>query len=289
MSRASPRKNKTIQLKNNEWGKRSPKVKTPNPPVSPPSKNVSYSPVKRNNVTGQGGGGETNKQLNMGSNSMPDPALLRNIFVGMDSDLDGIIDVGEFYLSLKGTSMEDQALTLFNQMDKNRDGSVSMYELIKHLYPFAGDEDVEDLLVWVRSGGSGDSKKKGETNAEQNGFWSDGEQDNEIRSMFRSFDKNGDGKLTVRELAGTMSEIHHVDKKDVEKMFTDLGKTKRDIIEEEEFAVMFHQFIDGNMELGHGTHKVGHQHGSSGEKGTKDNEASRMFSVRKLKNLNSMT
>ena len=44
--------------------------------------------------------------------------LLRQIFAGVDENMDGVIDVGEFYLSLKSTSLEDSALALFNKVDR---------------------------------------------------------------------------------------------------------------------------------------------------------------------------
>ena len=217
---------------------------------------------------GGGGGGA-------GNGALPDSRLLKDLFAKMDEDLSGLVDVGEFYLSLKGTSMEDQALNLFNAIDKDRNGTVTMLELIKHLYPFAGDEDVKDLLNWVKNGDDAVVK-----NAD---FWGEGEQDEEIKKMFKSFDKNGDGSLTVKELAQTMCETHALNKKDVEKMFEDLGKTKKDLIAEGEFIGMFKQFIEGDMDIK--GHKMGQSYtyekkGSVVEKGDSplDNDVSRAFS-----------
>ena len=66
-----------------------------------------------------------------------DVELLRQIFSGIDENMDGVIDVGEFYLSLKATSLEDSALALFNKVDKDKNGQLTMHELIQHLFPFA--------------------------------------------------------------------------------------------------------------------------------------------------------
>lgn len=93
-----------------------------------------------------------------------DVELLRQIFSGIDENMDGIIDVGEFYLSLKSTSLEDSALALFNKVDKDKNGQLTMQELIQHLFPFAEGEDVENILAWVKNGDTGPSTifKEGE-------------------------------------------------------------------------------------------------------------------------------
>ena len=78
-------------------------------------------------------------------------------------------------------------------------------------------------------------------------FWSEEQQDDEIREMFRGFDKNGDGKLTVRELTETMSEMHGLNRDHVKQMFADLGKSKKDKFVEAEFIEMFKAFIEGDM------------------------------------------
>jgi len=171
---------------------------------------------------------------------MPDTRLLKDIFNGLDSDLNGSIDVGEFYLNLKGTSMEDTALNLFNAVDKDKDGQVTIYELVQHLYPFAELDDVSDLVAWIQSG-------EDMTASNTASFWSEQEQDEEIRGMFQSFDKNGDGKLTVKELTETMSEMHGLNRDHVKQMFADLGKTKKDKIVEGEFIEMFKAFIEGDI------------------------------------------
>jgi len=164
-----------------------------------------------------------------------DLELLRQIFGGIDSNLDGIIDVGEFYLSLKGTGLEDSALALFNKIDKDRNGQLTMKELVLHLFPFAGDDDIENIMEWVKDGAAPASK----------GIWAAGEEEDEFKKMFHGFDKNGDSRITLKELAATMSEVHGLDKKEVEKIFLDLGKTKRDFISEDEFVEMMLMFTTG--------------------------------------------
>ena len=44
-----------------------------------------------------------------------------------------------------------------------------------------------------------------------------------------------------------MAEVNKVDKKDCEKLFTDLGKSKKDHIKEDEFVEMLKSFISGDM------------------------------------------
>ncbi|GMH65991.1 hypothetical protein TrLO_g8833 [Triparma laevis f. longispina] len=174
------------------------------------------------------------KSMNTGGGTM-DVELLRQIFSGIDENMDGIIDVGEFYLSLKSTSLEDSALALFNKVDKDKNGQLTMQELIQHLFPFAEGEDVENILAWVKNGDTGPST-----------IFKEGEEEDEYRSLFREYDKNGDNKLTVKEIASVMSETNNLDKKECEKLFLDLGKTKRDVIKEDEFVGMLKSFIEGD-------------------------------------------
>jgi len=102
-----------------------------------------------------------------------DIELLRQIFSGIDSNLDGIIDVGEFYLSLKNTSLEDSALALFNKVDKDKNGQLTMTELITHLFPFAEEDDIDNILAWVKNGDIGTK------------IWGSGEEESEYAAMFR--------------------------------------------------------------------------------------------------------
>ena len=150
--------------------------------------------------------------------------------------MDGVIDVGEFYLSLKSTSLEDSALALFNKVDKDKNGKLTMKELVLHLFPFAGDDDIQNILAWVKNG---DPTKAG--------VFKEGEEEAEYRELFKTYDKNGDKKLTVKELAATMAEVNKVDKKDCEKLFLDLGKNKKDHIKEDEFVDMLKTFIQGDF------------------------------------------
>ena len=78
-------------------------------------------------------------------------------------------------------------------------------------------------------------------------MFKEGEEEAEYRELFKTYDKNGDKKLTVKELAATMSEVNKLDKKECEKLFLDLGKSKKDHIEEDEFVDMLKSFIQGDF------------------------------------------
>ena len=64
-----------------------------------------------------------------------------------------------------------------------------MKELVLHLFPFAGDEDIQNILAWVKNG-----------DPVNNGVWKEGEEEAEYRDLFKSYDRNGDKKLTVKEV-----------------------------------------------------------------------------------------
>ncbi|GMI22330.1 hypothetical protein TeGR_g4081, partial [Tetraparma gracilis] len=215
-------------------------------PISPmkpsPPRSSKSTGAKGGRGGGRGGAGMVEEKKEGGATM--DLELLKQIFSGIDSNLDGIIDVGEFYLSLKGTGLEDSALALFNKIDKDRNGQLTMKELVLHLFPFAGDDDIENIMAWVKDG-SGTATQ---------GIWSAGEEEDEFKKMFRGFDKNGDNRITLKELASVMSEVHGLEKDEVVKLFQDLGKSKRDIITQDEFAELMTQFTEGG-DLG--GHKIG--------------------------------
>ena len=48
-----------------------------------------------------------------------------------------------------GTSIADLVEPVFNELDKNGDGSVSFAELLRVLFPFASKEEFETMLSWV--------------------------------------------------------------------------------------------------------------------------------------------
>ena len=74
-----------------------------------------------------------------------------------------------------GGYLEDSALALFNKIDKDRNGQLTMKELVLHLFPFAGDDDIENIMAWVKDG-SGTATQ---------GIWSAGEEEDEFKKMFR--------------------------------------------------------------------------------------------------------
>jgi hypothetical protein len=146
-------------------------------PISPmkpsPPRSSKSTGAKGGRGGGRGGAGMVEEKKEGGPTM--DLELLKQIFSGIDSNLDGIIDVGEFYLSLKGTGLEDSALALFNKIDKDRNGQLTMKELVLHLFPFAGDDDIENIMAWVKDG-SGTATQ---------GIWSAGEEEDEFKKMFR--------------------------------------------------------------------------------------------------------
>ncbi|GMH98199.1 hypothetical protein TrVE_jg14248 [Triparma verrucosa] len=205
----------------------------PSPRLSPIPPNSS-APSKRSKRIEAACSPRGAGSLGSGGGTM-DVELLRQIFSGIDENMDGVIDVGEFYLSLKSTSLEDSALALFNKVDKDKNGQLTIHELIQHLFPFAEEDDIENILAWVKNGESSPAQ-----------IFTAPEAEAEYRALFRFYDKNGDRKLTVKEIAAVMAETNNLDKKECEKLFIDLGKTKRDVIKEDEFVEMLKMFIEGD-------------------------------------------
>ena len=102
-----------------------------------------------------------------------DVEMLKKSFDEYDKDKSGSISLAEFKLELQnkknasagrpgmqttlaqrqaaaGVSLLDLSDGVFSEMDTNADGDVSFKELLKLMYPNAGEEDLELMDSWVR-------------------------------------------------------------------------------------------------------------------------------------------
>lgn len=103
---------------------------------------------------------------------------LRDIFSRFDMDSDGSLTVLELAALLRSLGLKpsgDQIQALLANMDANGNGAVEFEELARAILP----DMTEEILV----------------NQEQ------------ILEVFRSFDRDGNGYITLAELAGSMAKM----------------------------------------------------------------------------------
>ncbi|KAI3684970.1 hypothetical protein L6452_34200 [Arctium lappa] len=104
---------------------------------------------------------------------------LRDIFNRFDMDSDGSLTHLELAALLRSLGLKpsgDQIYMLFNHMDSNGNGAVEFDELVKAMSP---DMMTEQILI----------------NQKQ------------LLEVFRSFDRDGNGFITLAELAGSMAKM----------------------------------------------------------------------------------
>ena len=140
-------------------------------------------------------------------------------------------------------------LTIFQSIDKNSDGEITVAELRQALISAGQDytlKDVQKIVKKVDRNGDGRvaweeflalmSKKK-ESVKRVGDKEVSGEEYSRAIEAFKIFDKNNDGVIDMKELMEAMKELQlEEDPKKVEKLLKDLDKNGDGSIDYEEFA-----------------------------------------------------
>ena len=140
-------------------------------------------------------------------------------------------------------------LTIFQSIDKNSDGEITVAELRQALISAGQDytlKDVQKIVKKVDRNGDGRvaweeflalmSKKK-ESVKKVGDKGVSGEEYSRAIEAFKIFDKNNDGVIDMKELMEAMKELQlEEDPKKVEKLLKDLDKNGDGSIDYEEFA-----------------------------------------------------
>ncbi|KXZ52797.1 hypothetical protein GPECTOR_8g184 [Gonium pectorale] len=159
--------------------------------------------------------------------SRKDVLLLRELFDRHDLDRDGRVTVGELVQALQEEkSMPHYELSAFRTIDKNTDGVLTFDEYLRCLYPYATEAEFQRMLVW------GTPVKPAEEPEPL--FVPNPEELEEIKQMFRMFDKNRNGVIDIAELA-TVVEKCGYEGADVEHLFKQTDKDMSGTISFEEF------------------------------------------------------
>ena len=126
-----------------------------------------------------------------------------------------------------GTSIADLVEPVFNELDKNGDGSVSFAELLRVLFPFASKEEFETMLSWVAKDAPEPPPKPKELSKEAQ---------DELKAIFAAYDKDGNKVLSKGELKSAIGNI--VDEDDIARMFTEADVDGSDTSDLKEFMEM---------------------------------------------------
>ena len=119
----------------------------------------------------------------------------------------------------EGLSIADLSEATFRQLDADESGNVTFRELLVMMFPLASDGEMETMLSWV---------KKEEPEPEPVAQLS-AEAKEQIRAIFKVYDTDRSGALTIRELTAALTES---------------------CISKEEVGVMFGEYdADGNAEI----------------------------------------
>ena len=129
--------------------------------------------------------------------------------------------------TLAGSSIADLVEPVFNELDKNGDGSVSFAELLRVLFPFASKEEFETMLSWVAKDAPKPPPKPKELSKEAQ---------DELKAIFAAYDKDGNKVLSKGELKSAIGNI--VDEDDIARMFKEADVDGSDTIDLKEFMEM---------------------------------------------------
>jgi len=91
----------------------------------------------------------------------------------------------------KGLSILDLSESVFHEMDTDGDGDVTFAELLKLMFKFARPDELETMMSWVAPEPEPEPEPKPELSKEAV---------QQIKSIFKLYDKDKSGRLTVKEL-----------------------------------------------------------------------------------------
>ncbi|KAG2498880.1 hypothetical protein HYH03_003072 [Edaphochlamys debaryana] len=152
---------------------------------------------------------------------------LKAIFDKHDQDHNGVVTVQELIDSLESEKkLTRQELSAFRTIDINKDGVLTFDEYLRRLFPYANDREFAKMLDWARP----KSSAKQEVT-----FEPDPAQLEEIRKMFKMFDKNNNGVIDKTELVAVAERCGY-DSKDMEDLFKISDKDLSSTISFDEFV-----------------------------------------------------
>jgi len=170
---------------------------------------------------------------------------IKAYFDSINESKSGKITIDEYVKTLsKSPYLKRVAVSLFNFLDKNSDGCVSFLELLHKLAPGAKKCDIDTMMGWIEE--ENKIHEKAQSNYKMITKIRVAKLKQKKRITFKQikdflhifvlYDKNGDGKLTVKELKEALRPTFSV--KEIEQMFEKYVKDKDQVLELEQFLQM---------------------------------------------------
>eukprot|EP00800_Vazella_pourtalesii_P021360 TRINITY_DN78_c2_g1_i1.p1 TRINITY_DN78_c2_g1~~TRINITY_DN78_c2_g1_i1.p1 ORF type:complete len:322 (-),score=75.71 TRINITY_DN78_c2_g1_i1:941-1858(-) len=196
------------------------------------------------------------KQVLIGLGEDPTDQEITDMISDVDEDRNGTIEFPEFLVmmarQLREVDENEELKKAFNVMDIDHDGFITKSELseaMKILGHNLTEEEVETMIK--------DADKNGDNKVDFDEFvaimkqmaeMASSERIKELAEMFKNFDKDGDGKITFDELKEELRNIGDFKSdKEILQMIREVDLDKNGTIEFNEFAIYFDKQI-GDMQ-----------------------------------------
>lgn len=183
--------------------------------------------------------------------SKKDVFELKKVFDEYDRDRSGKVSLDEFTKKLadrknkamvrpgekssleqrkaqEGVSISDLSEGAFREMDKDGDGEVEFEELLRLMFRFATDKEIKTMLEWVAPAPEPEPEPKAELSKEAR---------DQINSIFKLYDKDKSGALTMNELKKALEKTG-IDPDEIKGYFKDYDKDGNNEIDKTEFLAL---------------------------------------------------
>ena len=185
-----------------------------------------------------------------GPYTINDVSAVRALFNSYDEDGSGEIDASEFIsaANMQNTHLFENAGSMFASIDKDGSGTVNFVEMCEVLFPNLPDSTYKEMLEYVTN----DEKK----NRKHRVVQLKDHQIEEIKQIFRLYDVDASGGITVDELYLALASSHGSGVEEFESYFSlqelrDLvlqyDDDGNETLEIEEFVALFHDNFYGDF------------------------------------------
>ncbi|CAM9567000.1 unnamed protein product, partial [Pylaiella littoralis] len=125
---------------------------------------------------------------------------IKEVFDSLDKDGSGYVDENEWRRLTEDTPLAASDDT-FLFIEREREGKISIVEVLNEVHPFAGDADLAKMLEWI-------SEEPTQQGAARLANRELAVADHvEIAALFNIYDAEGSGEMTLSELASAMGEV----------------------------------------------------------------------------------
>jgi len=125
----------------------------------------------------------------------------------------------------EGVSIVDLSESVFHEMDADGSGEVTFEELVKLMYKYATPDEISTMLEWVAKEPEPEPEPKPGLSAESK---------KQILGIFKIYDKDKSGTLTIKELKGALEKTG-IDPDEIKGYFSEYDTDGNNEIDKDEF------------------------------------------------------